>query len=117
VGVALTLIAGFSVIDLVLTSHLVTHGGMFELNPLARAVMTEFGATWPLAFFKLGTVSLATGILYRLRRFRQAEMGAWLATAALAAVMVTWWMYLGETGWTTPDSVRDLSAQDAHWVG
>jgi hypothetical protein len=117
VGLALALTAALSLVDLVLTSYMATHGGMFEVNPIARVLMRELGATWPLAGFKLATLAVATGILYRVRCRWQGELGAWAAAAILVGVLINWGVYLGELGSVDAAEVRRLFSQDPHWVG
>ncbi|MCA9303329.1 MAG: hypothetical protein KC996_04340, partial [Phycisphaerales bacterium] len=76
------MIAVMSVVDLYLTILYVTHTGMSESNPLARAMM-GYQSPAILALWKLATVVLSLGILVMIRTKRSAEIGAWIECLVL----------------------------------
>lgn len=78
--------------DLLCTILYMGSVGMIELNPLARLIASEGGAD-NLAAFKLCSMFASCGILYRLRRTKQAELAAWVCAAALTALMIHWVRY------------------------
>lgn len=85
-------VALMSVADLVMTVEYATSIGLFESNPVARAVMS-YNSTALLAFWKLASVGLCLWILYRVRHTTSAERGAWVCFAALAWLSVHWTGY------------------------
>lgn len=90
--VLLTLVVALSAADLYLTVMYTSTIGMPELNPLARALLRH-GSVLDLVLWKLGSVTLCTGILFRLRDRRSAELGAWVAFVALALLTMQWMAY------------------------
>lgn len=89
VVVLLGAIVALSLADLVATiAHL--RIGMVEGNPLAHYIIETTQSMNVLAAFKVGTVLVCVGLLYRLRSSRQGEMAAWTAVIILSALTV-WW--------------------------
>lgn len=78
--------------DLMLTLIYMQTTGMYELNPLARA-MVATGGSAQLVVFKLLTLSLSAGVLYLLRRQRVAEPAAWACAAVMCALSIHWISY------------------------
>lgn len=113
--VLLALIALMSVVDLYLTVLYITHTGMNEINPLARAMM-EYKSPAILGLWKLTTVSLGVGILVVIRRRRSAEIGAWLGCAVLGVLMNHWLAYIEEYERITTDAVVVEAMGDPTWV-
>ncbi|MCC5824168.1 MAG: DUF5658 family protein [Phycisphaerales bacterium] len=87
------LIAAMSAIDLYLTLLYLTHSGMSEGNPIARA-MIAYQSPVVLAAWKALTVFLCLGILYLVRHKRSAEIGAWVGAIVLACLMAQWSRYI-----------------------
>jgi hypothetical protein len=111
----LTLASVFGAADLGLTLHAMMTTGMLEDNPLVLALVRETGSPLSLVVFKLVTMVMGVGLLYRLRRCVSAEVGAAVGAVALGAVVVLWVLY-----WRSFDGV-DLMAlrhqiRDAHWI-
>ncbi len=93
--VLIALIAVMSMVDLYLTILYVTHTGMNEVNPLARAMM-EYQSPAVLGIWKIATVLLGVGILAIIRTKRSAELGAWIGCMILALLMSHWVSYINE---------------------
>jgi hypothetical protein len=92
----LVLIAGIivlSVVDLIITLTHLKGAGMAEANPLARFVINATGSPISLASFKLLTVLVCVGLLYKVRRTVQAELAAWCALGILACMSAMWFSY------------------------
>lgn len=92
VSVLVLAFAVLGVADLVLTLSYMGGIGLFEGNPLARALALGGGAT-TLAAFKLLTIALSAVILFGLRTKRSAELGAWLCVAVMSIVSLEWRKY------------------------
>jgi len=86
-------IAVMSGVDLYLTILYVTHTGMNEMNPLARAMM-EYQSPVILAIWKTGTVAISVGILLLIRKQRSAELGAWIGCLVMGWLMIRWVGYI-----------------------
>lgn len=86
-------IAVMSGVDLYLTILYVTHAGMNEMNPLARAMM-EYQSPAILALWKTGTVAISVGILLLIRKQRSAELGAWVGCLVMGWLMIRWVGYI-----------------------
>ena len=104
VVVLVSLIAAMSAVDLYLTILYLTHTGMNELNPLARAMM-EYRSPALLGLWKLSTVSLGAGILFFMRKKRCAEIAAILGCVILGALMMHWLNFINEFERLTTDPV------------
>ena len=101
--------------DLSQTLSYVRNVGMIELNPLARAVMSQGGAPG-LMIFKLLSVTLCVGILLSLRRRVQAELCAWVCVAGLLVLTGHWLHYNANVHALTP-YIQELAASNApEWV-
>lgn len=87
------LIAAMSGVDLYLTMLYLTHSGMSEGNPIARA-MIAYQSPEVLAAWKALTVALCVGILYLIRERRSAEIGAWVGALVLSVLMAQWSRYI-----------------------
>ena len=89
---ALIAVLLMSLADLGLTITYATSIGMVEKNPVARAVMA-WNSPAALAAWKCSTVFVGVAILFALRRYRRAEVGAWVCVAALLALSFHWVEY------------------------
>ena len=81
-----------SVADLKMTLFYVTSVGMTEVNPIARFLMV-YGGVCSIILWKAATVACGVFILWRIRRLRVAEVGAWICCGVLAALCVHWFRY------------------------
>lgn len=81
-----------SIADLKMTLAYVTTVGMTEVNPIARFLML-YGGVCSIILWKSATVACGVFILWRIRRHRVAEVGAWICCAILAALCVHWFRY------------------------
>ncbi len=113
--VLLALVAIMSVVDLYLTILYITHTGMNEINPLARAMM-EYKSPALLGLWKVATVTLGVGILSFIRHKRSAEVGAWVACAVLGMLMNHWLHYIEEYQRITTEAVTVEAMGDPTWV-
>lgn len=89
--------------------------GMFEANPLAREVI-NLNSPLALAAWKLATVALAVGILFRLRARRAGEAGAWVCVAVLTWLTVHWVRYSDELSSPGAAEAVDTARRDPRWV-
>ncbi len=92
----LVLIAGIVVLslgDLVVTVATLRTTGMFEANPVAAWLISQTGSVTVLAAYKLLTVAVCAGLLFRLRRHAEGEAGAWCAMLILALTCLHWYHY------------------------
>lgn len=108
-------IAVMSAVDLYLTLLYLTHSGMPEANPLARA-MIAYQSPLVLAVWKTLTVALCVGILFLIRHKRSAEWGAWAGTLVLALLMSHWGRYAHELADVKPMMAQVASQIDDSWV-
>lgn len=98
-GVAIALM---SMVDLYLTMLYLTHTGMSEANPVARAIIA-YQSPIVLAVWKTLTVALCVGILFLIRERRSAELGAWVGVGVLALLMAHWSRYIDYKIEMTPE--------------
>ncbi|MEM1424119.1 MAG: DUF5658 family protein [Planctomycetota bacterium] len=92
VGLLLVACVLMGLTDLACTLAYIGGVGMFEQNPVARAVIERGGAGWLIAF-KLATM-LVTGVcVYASRRHRVGEQCAWLSFLMLMALTLHWVRY------------------------
>lgn len=108
-------IGAMSMIDLYLTLLYLTHSGMSEANPLARAIIA-YQSPFILAVWKLLTVVLSVGILYLIRHKRSAELGAWVGAVVLGALMTHWTRYIDITEELKPNMAPIAQQMDENWV-
>ncbi|MDX2133037.1 MAG: DUF5658 family protein [Planctomycetota bacterium] len=96
VSLLLVVTVACGVLDLGLTLGFMYSGGMYEDNPLVHWLLASTGSGLSVVALRLGTLAIAVGVLYALRRQRRAEIGAWIVALALACVVVRWVAYLDE---------------------
>lgn len=109
------MIAVMSAIDLYLTLLYVTHTGMSEANPLARAMMGYQSPTI-LALWKLATLVLSLGILIIIREKRSAEIGAWIECIVLGWLMTHWVGYIDFSAEMQDRIVHSDPTLDPNWI-
>lgn len=102
-------------VDLAFTLTYMLSIGMFEANPLARA-MVEIGGARQLVVFKLFTMALSGGLLYLLRRTPAAELVAWLCLAGLLALSAHWTVYTNALATLGGTFDPRIAALDPQWV-
>ncbi|MFK7883340.1 MAG: DUF5658 family protein [Phycisphaerales bacterium] len=108
-------IGAMSMIDLYLTLLYLTHTGMSEANPLARAIIA-YQSPFVLAVWKLLTVTFCVGILYLIRHKRSAELGAWVGAIVLGLLMTHWARYIEESVEYKPLISTIAADVDEDWV-
>jgi len=113
--VLVALIAVMSMVDLYLTVLYITHTGMNEVNPLARAMM-EYQSPAILGLWKVATVTLGVGILAIIRRKRSAEFGAWIGCLILGLLMTHWVAYINEHARLSDAPIQINAFGDPNWV-
>lgn len=101
--------------DLQLTLTYATNGGFAEANPLARAVM-QLGSPALLVVFKLATLVLGLGILFRLRDRLISELGTWVCLGAMVVLTIHWWQYVHAAPILTSAVIDGSLDQDEGWV-
>lgn len=111
----LSLVAVLSLADLYMTMTHLTGAGMYEGNPIARAIM-KVGSPAYLATFKVVTVAITVGILYYARRRFSGEMGSWASAAMLVWLTGRWITYNDATADLTEDMNYLIHARDERWV-
>ena len=95
VRVLLAAIIAMSIVDLDMTLVYARSTGMVENNPIARQIMST-GSAGLLVVWKFVTVSIAVGLLHRVRRHASGEIGAWLCMAVLLWLTQHWVKYTEE---------------------
>lgn len=111
----LAAIGAMSAIDLYLTILFLTHTGMPEANPLARALIS-YQSPLVLAAWKFLTVAVCAGILYLVRHRRSAELGAWVGAAVLAGLMSHWVRFIDHSAVQHAEYVVVGAQIDRNWV-
>ena len=92
VNILLVAVLAMSLADLDMTLAYANSGAMIEANPLARALISH-GSSGMLAAWKLLSVTLCMGILYRARTRRSAEIAAWVCFLPLVWLIFRWEKY------------------------
>ena len=111
----ITLIAVMSLVDLYLTILYITHTGMNEINPIARAMM-EYHSPAVLGLWKIATVVLSVGILAIIRKKRTAEVGAWIGCIVLTLLMTHWVKFIDEHARLTEQPFAIDAMGQPDWV-
>lgn len=118
-GIRVTLllagIFAMSIADLCLTLIWTTSVGMYESNPLARLVM-DYKCPWMLGVWKIASLALALGILYRARRFPIAEFAGWFCFFVMVWLSFRWAAYNDAMSALTPSIASIQCAEDARFV-
>ena len=84
---SLGLVIGLSALDLVWTILASQANQMRELNPLGSELISD---PLKLVIFKTAAIGMAVGLLFGLRRYRQAQLGAWWAVLICTLLTVRW---------------------------
>src|SRR5262245_58319930 len=93
VMIALIIVVVLSGVDLALTLHYLTGGGLLEDNPIAAALVLATGSVSAVVLLKGVSVGVAASILHHLRWRAAAELGAWLAVIILTGLTIQWAQY------------------------
>lgn len=116
VAILLAAITLLSLGDLYMTLSYATSSGMFEVNPLARFIMS-FGSPALVASWKLGSMLLACTIFYWARRSRYTEMSVWGCTLVLSWLTCHWGAYMDQVHEINQDlALVENRVTDATWV-
>lgn len=108
-------IALLSLADLWMTIDHLTQVGMFESNPIARAVMAQ-GSPTLLAVWKILSVAMAIGFLFVARRKWIGEAATWLAVFVLIWLMIRWAVYSDQVSTFNANSLAYIEQIDTNWV-
>lgn len=95
VRIMLAAVIAMSLVDLDLTLVYARNTGMEEHNPIAREIMNT-GSAGLLVLWKLLTMSVAVGLLYRVRAHRTGELGSLLCLVVLCWLTARWLSYNSE---------------------
>ena len=116
--VALVLLATclLGVYDLALTLVFSTSIGMVELNPLARLIMRVYDSPFMLIAWKLLSMGLSAGIIWRIRRTRIGELAAWLALVVLLALCLHWAAFVRDVALFASEYHSDEMLTDSRFV-
>lgn len=101
--------------DLYMTLTYLLNVGLLEDNPLARAVML-MDRPELLIGWKILSLGLGVGILYRARRLRNGELGAWVCFVVLSWLTVHWSSYNAQMVELTPAIAEMATVHDQRWV-
>lgn len=108
-------VIAMSLADLSMTLIHATSIGMQEENPIARILMRH-GGICSICIWKGGTVAIGIYILWCLRRYRSAEIGAWVCFAILAALCFHWARYNSQIAGLTGEVVLlDKTRATSEW--
>ena len=114
IALVLTIVL-LSLADLYITLMYLHSGGMGEANPLARWIMGH-GSPALLVAWKTATVAVASLLLYRHRRNRTAEFGAWVCLLILVWLTMRWAQYSDEVHRLTPQIHTIGATEQTRWV-
>ncbi len=94
-----------SAADLALAlGHLQTRG-LFEANPIAAFLIEATGSAMVLSAYKMLTVGICVGLLYRLRKHVEGEVAAWCAMVILVITALQWHAYTRQLDGVDPISL------------
>lgn len=111
----LAIIILLSLVDLDMTLVYAKYTGMVEQNPIARELMSR-GAVWSLVGWKFATVAIAVGLLYKVRKHRSGELGAWLCLGVLCWLTARWMHYNDEISVLQAAAVSPMVQSDPKYV-
>ncbi len=105
-----------SLADLVITLLYLKSRGMMEANPVAAWIIAHTGSGVLLTAYKVLTVAICVGLLFRLRRHVEGEIGAWCAVLILAVVSFHWYQYAREIDVLTDVELARQGAYGDDWL-
>ncbi len=105
-----------SLADLAITLQYLNSRGMMEANPVAAWIIAHTGSGVLLTAYKVLTVSICVGLLFRLRRHVEGEIGAWCAVLILAVVSFHWYQYAREIDVLTDVELARQGAYGDDWL-
>jgi hypothetical protein len=85
-----------SLADLVITLIHMRSFGLLEANPLVVFIVRSTGSSWSLACFKILTLFICVGLLFRVRHHVQGEFAAWCALLIMVGLAFAWDRYTRE---------------------
>jgi hypothetical protein len=105
-----------SLADLAVTLLHLKSRGMMEANPVAAWIIANTGSGTLLTAYKLLTVAVCVGLLFRLRGHVEGEVGAWCAIVILAVVSFHWYQYAREVRGLTDLEMARQGAYGEEWL-
>ena len=105
-----------SLADLLVTLLHLKSRGMMEANPIAAWIIGHTGSVSLLAVYKVATVGVCVGLLYRLRRHVEGELAAWCAVMILAMVSLNWYRYTLEINSLVDIEIARQGAYGDEWL-
>lgn len=116
VALLLAAAVALSAVDLFATLGYMTTSGMFEANPIVVYLAEQAWAASLITVYKLLTVSIAVGLLFRLRRYLSAELGAWFIALTLTGLCAQWVLYANQAANIDATALNNLAKDDPHWI-
>ena len=92
IAAALAVLWALSLADLYLTLWAAAHMDLYELNPLARALLA--GPPAGLVAYKLATMAVGTTIFWRFRHNGRCELASWGTAGVYLLLAVRWSIYV-----------------------
>ncbi len=111
----LVAIFAMSMGDLYMTVTYASQVGLIEMNPLARTLM-QGESHAPIIIFKIGTVTLATMLLFKVRHTRVGELACWAAMVGLLWLTIRWAEYNKAMEDLTPGIHTLANVEAGNWV-
>jgi hypothetical protein len=111
----LVAIFAMSMGDLYMTVTYASQVGMIEMNPLARALMRGDSHV-PIILFKLATVGISTGLLFKVRGTRVGELACWAGLVGLLWLTIRWVDYNKAMVELTPALHTLANVEAGSWV-
>lgn len=108
-------IIAMSIGDLFMTLTYARSIGMVELNPLARYLMQAPSPAY-IIMYKLGSVLIASAILFKARSTRVGELGSWLAFFGLLWLTIRWVEYSEAMVFITGHVHYFANVEQHNWV-
>ena len=87
-----------------------------RLFPVAAWIIGHTGSSVLLTAYKVLTVAICAGLLFRLRRHGEGEIGAWCALLILAAVSFQWYQYTREINTVSDIELARQGAYGENWL-
>ncbi len=94
-----------SAADLALALGQLQTRGLYEANPIAALLIEATGSAMVLSAYKVLTVGICVGLLYRLRKRVEGEVAAWCAMVILVITALQWHAYSRELDGVDPISL------------
>src|SRR5690349_9097348 len=84
-----------SMADLVFTVWAQLFTPFYEMNPIARGILSH-NAFFPLVVMKVGLTGFGAAIFWRLRKYWRAELALWAVVIVYTFLAIRWNLYTTE---------------------